>query len=113
MAFVNHSQLIDYNLGITLLQAIYSQAVIGENLTNINPDIINMVNNYYYNYSYYYSTLIHNQGIIQDIPIATEPTIKEAVYNFEQLINTDNTSSIYSDDNWINELEELLNNSFD
>ena len=113
MAHVFHPQQIDYNLGITLLQAMYSQGVIGENLTNIHPDIINIINNYYYNYSYYYSTLMLNQTMFQDIPISTELTLEESVYHFEELLNTDNTSSLSSDDNWINELEELINNSFD
>lgn len=111
MAYICHSQPIDFNLGISILQAIYSQGVIYENFTNIHPDVINMVNNYYY-YSYYYSTMVNNLNGIQDISITSEPTLEEAIYNFEQLIGNGNTSSHYLDESWINELEELLNKDF-
>ena len=71
-----------------------------------------MVNNYY---SYYYSTIMNNLNGIQYISNTSQPTLEEAVYNFEQLIGNGNgnTSSHYLDESWINELEELLNKDFD
>lgn len=106
MSNTYHSQPIDFNLGIYMLQAIYSQGVIVENFTNIHPDIINMVNNYY---SYYYSTIMNNLNGIQYISNTSEPTLEEAVYNFEQLISN---SSLSLDESWVNELDLLLNKDF-
>ena len=37
MSNTYHSQPIDFNFGIYMLQAIYSQGVIVENFTNIHP----------------------------------------------------------------------------
>ena len=106
MSNTYHSRPIDFNLGIYMLQAIYSQGVIGENITNMQTDIINMS---YYNYCYYYYTMIMNRNGIPDISNTSEPTLEEALYSFELLINN---SSLSLDESWVNELELLLNKDF-
>jgi len=52
---------------------------------------------------------MNNLNGIQYISNTSEPTLEEAVYNFEQLISN---SSLSLDESWVNELDLLLNKDF-
>ena len=103
MSNTYHSRPIDFNLGISIFSAMYSQGVIGENITNMQSDIINIT---YYNYCYYYYTIVKNLNSIPDIVENSEPTLEDALYSFELLINN---NSLSLDESWINEIDLLLN----
>lgn len=107
MSNTYHSHPIDFNLGISIFQAMYSQGVIVENIINMQPDIINMS---YYNYCYYYYTMIKNLISIPYIVENSEPTLEDAVYSFELLINN---NSLSLDESWIKEIDLLLNKDRD